>query len=67
LAYVATQGAAWNIPATELTELKTVSAATDAVLTAAQSSERTPVVTPIARRRLTGWPQKCGLSKAGIF
>jgi hypothetical protein len=45
LAVLATQASAWNVPSTEVSELQTLTAAADAALAAAQSSERTAVVT----------------------
>jgi hypothetical protein len=45
LTVLAAQAPAWNVPSPEVTELQTLTGTADAALTAAQSSERTPVVT----------------------
>ncbi|MDR2516066.1 MAG: hypothetical protein LBC88_01645 [Spirochaetaceae bacterium] len=46
---LASKGADWNVPAAEMTELATLTAAAEATLNAAKSSERTQIITAQCR------------------
>jgi hypothetical protein len=62
-----TQATAWNVPATEVTELASLTTAADTALTAAQSSERTPVVTANCKAAFDALAAKMRFIKSRYF
>jgi hypothetical protein len=67
LAVLATQASVWNVPSTEVSELQTLTAAADAALTAAQSSERTAVVTANCKAAFDALVAKMRFVKSRYF
>jgi hypothetical protein len=67
LAVLATQAAAWNVPAAEVTELQTLTTTAEAALTAAQSSERTPVITANCKAAFDALVAKMRFIKSRYF
>ena len=66
-AVLGTKAAVWNVPAAEVTELASLTAAADTALTAAQSSERTPVVTANCKAAFDALTAKMRFVKSHCF
>jgi hypothetical protein len=67
LTVLGTQAPTWNVPSTEVTELQTLTNAAAVALAAAQSSERTPVVTANCKAAFDALIEKMRFIKGHYF
>jgi hypothetical protein len=67
LTVLGTQAAPWNVPSTEVTELQTLTTAAGTALAAAQSSERTTVVTANCKAAFDALTAKMRFIKSRYF